>query len=529
MSKKQSKPADEADRFLAANPDIETVDALFVDLSGVMRGKRYPIAQLGKLMDGGIAFPGSVFLLDTAGVSHDPCGLGFSDGDPDSPAVVAPGTLKRVPWSDPPGAQVLLRFLEKDGGPFRFEPRTVAQRVLEQVHALGLRPVVAFELEFYLLDPNRAPDGTPQAPISPLTGQRDTDTQVYGMNEVDAYAGFLEEVRAACAVQDVPTGAISAEYAPGQFEINLQHLDDPLLAADHCVLFKRIVKGVARRHGLQATFMAKPYAENTGSGLHLHTSLLDKNGKNVFDGGKQRASATLKHALGGILAQMPDAMGIYAPNVNSYRRFKPNLFVAVRRSWDFENRSVALRIPQGAAAARRCCRAADRASHRRRRREPLPGPGGAPGRPAPRHHGRGRPGPAVGGQRRRVLRSGAPLPPAPRLRAPGRAERPRPLFRPRIPRPLRRLQAGRARQLRGRDQPRRIPLVPASRVISPFFFFTLIVSAVEMRSLAGSWGRKDDRRFTKVHPKSSSLLFGRCSGRANPIYSCCRPSGGPQE
>jgi glutamine synthetase len=353
MSKKQSKPADEADRFLAANPDIETVDALFVDLSGVMRGKRYPIAQLGKLMDGGIAFPGSVFLLDTAGVSHDPCGLGFSDGDPDSPAVVAPGTLKRVPWSDPPGAQVLLRFLEKDGGPFRFEPRTVAQRVLEQVHALGLRPVVAFELEFYLLDPNRAPDGTPQAPISPLTGQRDTDTQVYGMNEVDAYAGFLEEVRAACAVQDVPTGAISAEYAPGQFEINLQHLDDPLLAADHCVLFKRIVKGVARRHGLQATFMAKPYAENTGSGLHLHTSLLDKNGKNVFDGGKQRASATLKHALGGILAQMPDAMGIYAPNVNSYRRFKPNLFVAVRRSWDFENRSVALRIPQGAAAARR--------------------------------------------------------------------------------------------------------------------------------------------------------------------------------
>ncbi len=173
------------------------------------------------------------------------------------------------------------------------------------------------------------------------------------MNEVDAYADLLEEVREACAVQDVPTGAMSAEYAPGQFEINLQHLDDPLLAADHCVMFKRIVKGVARRHGLQATFMAKPYAEQTGSGLHLHTSLLDEGGTNVFDGGAEPASDTLRHALGGILDHMPDAMGIYAPNVNSYRRFKPNLFVAVRRSWDFENRSVALRIPLGDGAARR--------------------------------------------------------------------------------------------------------------------------------------------------------------------------------
>ena len=195
MSKRQKKLPEEAARFLAANPGVATIDALFVDLSGVVRGKRFPIDQLGKLLGGGIALPGSVFLLDTAGASHDPCGYGFSDGDPDNPVVVAPGSLKRVPWTDPPGAQLLLRFLEKDGQPYRFEPRTVAQRVLERVHALGLRPVVAFELEFYLLDPERAPDGRPQAPISPLTGQRDTGTQVYGMNEIDAYAGLLDEVR----------------------------------------------------------------------------------------------------------------------------------------------------------------------------------------------------------------------------------------------------------------------------------------------------------------------------------------------
>ena len=353
MADEQETLPEEAADFLAANPEVRALDAFFVDLSGVVRGKRYPIDQLGKLMTDGIAMPGSVFLLDTAGAGHDPCGYGFSDGDPDSLVRIVPGTLRRMPWAETPSAQALLRFYEKDGTRYRFEPRSVAAGALERVHALGLTPVVAFELEFYLVDRERAPGGAPQPPISPLTGVRDAATQVYGMNEMDAYAAFLREVGEACAVQDVPSGAMSSEYAPGQFEINLQHLDDPLLAADHCVLFKRIVKGVARRHGLRATFMAKPYAEESGSGLHLHTSLLDEDGRNVFDGGAEPASDTLRHALGGILDLMPESMGIYAPNVNSYRRFKPNIYVAVGRSWDFENRSVALRIPLGDGAARR--------------------------------------------------------------------------------------------------------------------------------------------------------------------------------
>lgn len=340
--------------FLSDNPEVRAVDAIFADLSGVVRGKRYPIDDIDKIFEEGLAFPGSAFLLDAKGESHDPAGRGFSDGDPDVLARAIPGTLKRVPWAPKPLAQVLLNFHTADGDLYTFDPRNVLARVAERFGELGLRPVVAFELEFYLIDAQRVQGYIPQPPVSPLTGQRDDATQVYGMADVDAFDEFLEEVTRACAMQDVPTGAISAEYAPGQFEINLGHVADPLMAADHCVLFQRAVKGVARRHGMQATFMAKPYPDLAGSGMHMHVSALDENGDNAFDGGKtDPASPLLKHAIAGILDTMPEAMAFLAPNPNSYRRFVPNIFVPIRRTWGFENRSVAMRIPLGKGSARR--------------------------------------------------------------------------------------------------------------------------------------------------------------------------------
>jgi glutamine synthetase len=357
MSKPKSKAATKAARdvaaFLAAHPGLTNVDAIFADLSGVVRGKRYPIAQLEKIMTDGLAFPASVFLLDTMGNSHDPAGRGFSDGDPDRVALPIPGTLTVVPWADPPACQVMVTLVEADGSPTSIEPRNVLASVVKRIHDMGLRPVVAFELEFYLVDPTRTNAGGPQPPISPLTGQREDGTQVYGMVEVDAYAKLLEEISQACATQGIPTGAITAEYAPGQFEINLQHVADPLAAADQCVMFKRAVKGVARRHGFQATFMPKPYLDGAGSGLHLHVSLIDKQGRNVFDGDDKPASPMLEHAVGGILDILPESMAFLAANVNAYRRFVPNIFVPIRRCWGWENRSVALRIPLGPGAARR--------------------------------------------------------------------------------------------------------------------------------------------------------------------------------
>lgn len=343
----------EVETFVAAHPDIKAVEALFADLSGVVRGKRYPIEDLRKLARDGLTFPASVFLLDTQGMSHDPGGRGFSDGDPDVFARLIPETLDRVPWSSMPLAQCMLQFDRGPGKPLELDPRYILKRCVDRLHDLGLKPVVAFELEFYLVDKERTSERGPQPPLNPLTRQREGATQVYGMDVVDAYGTILQEIVEACEIQGVPTGAITAEYAPGQFEINLRHVDDPLGAADDCVLFKRAVRGVARRNDLQATFMAKPYPERAGSGLHLHVSLLDSDGRNVFDGGDGAASATLRHAIGGVLATLPDAMAILAPNVNSYRRFEPNIFVPINRTWGFENRSVALRVPIGDGRSRR--------------------------------------------------------------------------------------------------------------------------------------------------------------------------------
>lgn len=344
----------EVARFLADHPETVAIDLLLADLSGVIRGKRYPVEDLNRVWEAGVTFPASVFLLDTTGRSHDPGGKGFSDGDPDAIALPIPGTLKPVPWAKRPLGQLLLTFTDSKGqAPLAFEPRNVLARTLAKLHELGLKPVVAFELEFYLLDKERGEGRRPQPPISPLTGKREAGTQVYGMDQVDGFEDLLEDITVACDAQDIPTGAITAEYAPGQFEINLRHEADPLVAADHCVLFKRVVRGVARKHGYQASFMAKPYPEEAGSGLHLHVSLYDEAGRNVFDGGDELASETLRHAVGGVLELLPESMAFLAPNVNSYRRFEPNIFVPITRSWGFENRSVALRVPVGPGSSRR--------------------------------------------------------------------------------------------------------------------------------------------------------------------------------
>ena len=231
-------------------------------------------------------------------------------------------------------------------------------RVLERFTAMGLRPVVAFELEFYLFAMGRDENGGLIPASSPLTGERMDATQVYSMQDVEDFSLYLDEVTSACQHQGVITGAISGEYSPGQFEINLHHSDNPLQAADHSVMFRRAVQGVARKHGYQASFMAKPDADNSGSGLHLHISLLDANGNNVFDGGGEYGtescmSETLRHSLGGLKETTADTMGFLAPNVNSYRRIVPNIYVPVTADWGFENRSVAFRIPKSPGDARR--------------------------------------------------------------------------------------------------------------------------------------------------------------------------------
>ena len=173
------------------------------------------------------------------------------------------------------------------------------------------------------------------------------------MGKLEEFDPILAAIEEACAAQDVPATAASAEYAPGQFELNLRHVADPVLAADHACLLRRIVKSVARSKGYDATFMSKPYPEQSGSGLHIHLSLQDADGANRFDETVEPDETTLRHALGGLRATMGEAMALFAPNLNAYRRFAPDQFVPVTTDWAYDNRSAAFRIPSGRGPARR--------------------------------------------------------------------------------------------------------------------------------------------------------------------------------
>jgi len=349
---------DPIETFLARYPDTRYLDVFYPDLSCVMRGKRYPVDQMEKVFSNGIMSPGGGFLLAVNGDSMDPEGMGFSDGDPDELGLPLPHTLVNCPWAQIPTAQVMLSMQSLTGEPYYFEPRNVLRRVLSRFEELGVRAAVAFELEFYLLDSERDSDGGIQVPVGPLSGQRTGATQVYSMDDVEEFSVLLDDIVETCRQQGIATGAISGEYAPGQFEINLQHSTALLEAADHCMMFRRAVTSTARRHHLQASFMAKPWVGQSGNGLHLHISLIDQEGNNLFDGGGEYGtpgcgSDLFYHAIGGLKQTMADTMGILAPNVNSYRRFEPNIYVPVTPSWAFENRSVALRIPKSPGHARR--------------------------------------------------------------------------------------------------------------------------------------------------------------------------------
>jgi glutamine synthetase len=339
--------------FLEAHPGIDHVDACLVDLCGIIRGKRYPRADLEKLFRSGLQFPYSTYLLDVTGHCADPCGRGISDGDPEGVCLPIPGTLVPAPWVGTSAGQVLVTMCDGDGAPALMEPRNVAAAVCRRFAELDLRPVIAFELEFYLLDEVADGQGHPQPPLSPLTGLRDDSTQVYGVDEVTGFTELFGDIDRAAAAQNIPASVTSAEFAPGQYEINLKHVDAPLAAADHCALLRRVVKGVARRHGIRATFMPKPFPERAGNGMHVHVSLLDSDGNNVFDDGSVEGGTALRFAIGGMLATLSDAMGVFAPGINGYRRFAPRLYVPVTKSWGIDNRSVAVRIPSGASASRR--------------------------------------------------------------------------------------------------------------------------------------------------------------------------------
>ncbi len=340
--------------FLAAHPDTKYVDAFIFDLCGYPLGKRYPIQDIEKLYDDGLTMCAAVLLLDAAGNTSDPMGFGVSDGDPDAQAKAIPGSLAPVPWALEPTAQVLLEMRDPQTEAFvQFQPREILRGVLARFQSLAITPVVALELEFYLIDENRAEDGAPLPVKSPLNGRTARSNQVYSIDALEEYAPILAAITDACVLQGVPAAIASGEFAPGQFELNLTHVADALLAADYACLLRRTVRAVARTFGMEATFLAKPFLAQSGSGLHIHMSFSDENGCNIFHDDTDKDEALMRHAVAGLQASMPESMAIFVPNINGFRRLKPNCYVPVTMDWGYDNRSVAFRIPSGRGQGKR--------------------------------------------------------------------------------------------------------------------------------------------------------------------------------
>ena len=351
-SSKQIAPLAEAEAFFAKHPGIDAIDIIFTNMCGVPRGKRLRRHEVLGVYKAGRFLPGSVVIVDITGRDTEETGLVWEDGDADRQVWPIPGTLVPAPWAGPGAAQFLTGFYELDGTPNDLDPRHVLGAVIDRMAGLGYTPDVAVELEFYLVDAKRGIDGRPRPARSPVTGETPGDIQVYGLTEMDDFRPFFDDLYAAADAQGLPLEAAISEYAPGQFEMTLAHRPDALRACDEAIMHKRMVRAVAARHGMEATFMAKPFEASAGNGMHLHASLLDAAGKNAFASDEPQGTPLLAHAIAGMQATMADAFLIFAPNANSYRRFKANSYAPIAPTWGVNNRTVSFRVTAGPAPTR---------------------------------------------------------------------------------------------------------------------------------------------------------------------------------
>ena len=347
----------EFENFMHENPDIDTIEVLVTDLNGILRGKWLPRKHLQRVLEGNFKMPLSAVTADIWG--RDVASLCAQTGDGDGICRPVAGSLKRIPWLSSPTAQLLLKMSTEDGDPWGCDPRVVLERVVDRYRARGWRAVTAAELEFYLFLERADHCGAPQLPVTRSNGHCQIGGQIFNTDTMHEYADLLHAIRTACRDMEVPLDTIVKELSPAQFELNLQHVDDPLVAADNTQWLKRTIKNIAQQHGYIASFMAKPLAHLDGNGLHVHASIVDTNGHNLFDDGTPEGSQILRNAVAGLQQTMAETFLLYAPHINSYRRFKSGSHAPVAPTWGYENRDVALRIPNGDHNARRIeCRVA---------------------------------------------------------------------------------------------------------------------------------------------------------------------------
>ena len=310
-----------------------------VDLNGQWRGKRLPPSHRDKALAGRVRMPLSAAGLDVTGVDPEGSPLVLPTGDVDG--WLAPtGREVSMPWLARPATLIPAMLAREDGAPFPADPRVALRAAVERWRARGLEPVAAVEMEFALVD-RSAPL---RPPLSPVTGRRVATEGVLSLLALDEFAAFLDAVEDGAEVMGIPLEGAISEGCAGQMEVNLSHRD-ALTAADDAALLKLLAKGTAAAHGMSATFMAKPYPEGAGSGMHVHLSF-ERDGRNA-------TAEVLPGVVAGCLTAMPDSTAVFAPHGVSYARLAPGSFAPAACAWGHENRTVAIRVPGGPPEALR--------------------------------------------------------------------------------------------------------------------------------------------------------------------------------
>ncbi len=348
-----STPA-EAEAFLAAHPEIEAFDIVLHDSNGIGRGKIIRRHELLSIYKSGRHMPISILGLDICGEDVHETGLIWDQGDGDRRAWPIPGTLVPLVGTTPPRGEVFLSLYNLDGSQMTSDPRHALQRQVDAMAAEGLYPAAAFELEFFLLENDRDANGKMVPARDVLDRRRNSKTDVYSVDQLHGMLPLFNDIYAGAKAAGIKAETLISEFAPGQYELTLHYRDNVLQAADDLMRLKRLVRMHARLHGVTACFMAKPNEDYAGSGMHLHVSLQDAKGQNVFvEAVEGQYNYTILHAIGGLQQTMGEAMLVFAPHANSWRRFASQSYAPVSPTWGVNNRSVALRIPAGDIRARR--------------------------------------------------------------------------------------------------------------------------------------------------------------------------------
>lgn len=341
----------ELEQWLNKNRVTE-IECLVPDLTGVARGKILPREKFTE--DRGMRLPEVVVAMGVTG--EFPVEGRYYDVispvDRDMHLRPDPSTVRIVPWAVDPTAQVIHDCYDRHGNLVGYAPRSVLRRVCELFDAEGWEPVVAPELEFYLVARNTDPDVPLKAPVG-RSGRSETSRQAYSIDAVNEFDPLFEDIYAYCEQMELNVDTLIHEAGAGQMEINFFHAH-PLGLADEVFFFKRTVREAALRHDMFATFMAKPIAGEPGSAMHIHQSLVDKaSGRNIFSNEDGTASREFDWYIGGLQKYIPAAMALFAPYVNSYRRLARFTAAPINIQWGVDNRTVGIRSPLAAPSARR--------------------------------------------------------------------------------------------------------------------------------------------------------------------------------